>query len=236
MGQCQGCQEVQLPSLDRSQGTVDGLAGAGVVGDVASHVKMPVQVPESYPGVQCRRSCVPEETIEDQEEEESDNTWIYRESIPLDQTVLHKLHTEDCLRRVNIIVPVDMREDRTVRFKLFHREWLYHIPEGAARGDTVTVHLPAVPPLDSKKRKHAWENVRHPIRCGSSSHCLSSSEDFLDGDSILIDENLKRQRLDCYRSIQGKSMDSPLCTIAESATLGLPWSTSGAGPSVTIGR
>lgn len=221
MGQCHGVHasavdEVQLPSRDLSQGTVDRL-----VGDVASRVKMPVQVPESYPGVQCR---VLEETIEDQEEEESDNSWlsawIYRDSIPLDQTVLHQLHMEDCLRRVNITVPDGMKEDRTVRFEFFHRECFFQIPEGAALGDTITVTLPAIPPLDSKKRKHAWENVRHPMRCGSSWRCSSSSEDSLDGDGVPIDENVKRQRLDCYRSIQGKSMDSQLCTIAESRTLG----------------
>merc|ERR1712216_309572 len=107
----------------------------------------------------------------------------------------------------------------------FNRKWFFQIPEGALLGDTVTVHLPAVPPLDGRKRKHTWEMIRHPMRCGNSSHCSSRPKVALDiqQEGALtsdiqrdpIDEDIKRKRLDCYRSFQGRSMDPQLCIIEE---------------------
>eukprot|EP00747_Dinoflagellata_sp_TGD_P026956 gnl/TRDRNA2_/TRDRNA2_132288_c0_seq1.p1 gnl/TRDRNA2_/TRDRNA2_132288_c0~~gnl/TRDRNA2_/TRDRNA2_132288_c0_seq1.p1 ORF type:complete len:604 (+),score=100.50 gnl/TRDRNA2_/TRDRNA2_132288_c0_seq1:883-2694(+) len=167
-----------------------------------------------------------EVALEEIKEEDHDNelrVLVYRESIPREQTVLHQLYQEDCLRRVDIIVPDGVGEDRTVRVEHFNRKWFFQIPEGASLGDSVTVFLPAVPPLDSKKRKHNWEVIQHPIRCGSSSHCpldmlcepIAADLENWDSQCDGIHEDIKQKRLDCYRSCQGRSMDPQLCTIDE---------------------
>lgn len=133
------------------------------------------------------------------------------DGLPHELSLLQAIQEEDGRRlqeerRVTIIVPEGVREDRKVRVCLANMHVELEVPEGSAVGAVVTCDRPMVGPLDSQRQKHILQEEILMTRLR-----WWEQED----GSYVTDEARKQKKLKAYWTLRGRNMGIGLLAIAE---------------------
>lgn len=134
------------------------------------------------------------------------------DSIPNEFTTLYEQQLADCevtssLRKLQLIAPEGLSEDRRVRVVLKNMVWDLQLPETALPGDEVICELPVVMPMDAVVQK----------RC-LHSEVFSTTQlqlrELADG-SVRADDGSWQLKIDAYSMLRGRRMGAVLAPIDE---------------------
>jgi len=109
-------------------------------------------------------------------------------------------------RKVTIIMPEGVGEDRKVRVMMENMQWDLLVPDGPQPGDCVTVDKPTVPPMRS------WEQLRilHEEVMMTQLRWVRLSDDH-----YITDPARKQKKLDAYNKLRGRRMGLVLLPLYE---------------------
>merc|ERR1719311_90334 len=120
----------------------------------------------------------------------------------------HLRNQDNCQLLMVVIVPDGLREDRLIRVNYERKTFEFVVPDGIAPGETLTVQIPRIPPLDAESKIQILNQLSHPLKWRQTV-CPDGS------DVWICDESRKEMRMQHYQSMKGSNMNPTVATIDE---------------------
>merc|ERR1711865_69225 len=134
-------------------------------------------------------------------------------SIPVELTMLSHLRNKDCCQLLmTVIVPEGLQDTRLIRVNHERKTFEFVVPDGVVPGETLTVSIPRIPPLDAESKEQIFNQLAHPLRW--------RQKEVADGETSTMpiftcDETRKELRMQHYQSLKGCNMNPTVATIDE---------------------